>query len=73
MRSQTTRDDETLAIASALALFLMVSAVGGLALWLVDMAVGWPGGATDVLFPALEAVAIVAALAVLVRHRRSRH
>ena len=73
MRSQTTRDDETLVIASALGVFLAVSAVGGLVLWLADLVVDWPSSVTDVVVPALEVVAIVAALAVLLRHRRAQH
>ena len=71
MRSQATRDDETLVIASALGLFLAVTAAGGLVVWLVDVVVGWPRGVVGFVFPVLEVVALVAALAVLVQHRRA--
>ncbi|GAB2858282.1 hypothetical protein [Nocardioides pacificus] len=70
MRTQTGRDEQTVAIAVAIALCLLVLAVGGVLLWAGHFVLGWDEGATETIATPLFVVAVGVPVGYLLRQRR---
>lgn len=71
MRSQTARDQQTITIATALALSVGVMAVGGLLLALANLLGDVPDRVNTSLAYVTAALAVAAGLLYLVRNRRA--
>ena len=71
MRSQAARDQQTITIATALGLTVVILVVGGLLLALANVVGDGPDRANSVLAFATAALAVVAGLVYLVRNRRA--
>ena len=71
MRSQTARDQQTITIATALAIIVALLIVGGLLLALGNVVGDVPDRVNAALAYATAALAVVAGLVYLVRHRHA--
>lgn len=67
MRSQQSRDEKTVAIASALGIFVLVLAVGAALLWATTSTLNVSDGSSSPLFILLVAASAMVAIVYLVR------
>jgi hypothetical protein len=66
VRTQESRDDKTVAIATALGIFVLLLAVGSLLLWAITLS----DPSTNPMYTLVIAAAALAAVVFLVRHRK---
>jgi uncharacterized BrkB/YihY/UPF0761 family membrane protein len=67
MQTQERRDEKTLAISTAIGLFVLTLAVGSLALWVSSSTLDWSDHLTSALFTVICCTAGVVAIVYLTR------